>query len=224
MTQTKLSANKREIQGRKVKTLRSEGLVPANIYGKKIDSQAITVDSKEFAQAFEQAGETSLIELTLGKTTHHALVSDVQLHPLTHAILHVDFRAVDLKEKVHANVPVELEGEAPAEKQGLGTLVQLVDEIEVEALPTEIPDRFVLDVSGMDTLERTLTIADLNVDKSKVEIEADEDFLIAKIEELREEEEEPEVEESSEGEELSEGGKVAEEEASEEPAEEEKEE
>ncbi len=188
MAKIKLKAEKRTITGRKVKRLRSEGILPANIYGKKVKSVSIQVDKSSFVSVFEEAGETGIIELALGSETRPVLVHSVQIDPVTDEPIHVDFFQVNLKEKVTANVPLELVGEAPAEKQKLGTLVQQLDEIEVEALPMDLPDKFEVDVSGLTEVDSMVTVADLKTD-SKVEVINDKEQIIAKIEALREEEE-----------------------------------
>ena len=138
-----LKSEKRELFGRKVKRLRKAGKIPANIFGKKIKSEAVSIDNKEFIEVFEKAGETQIIDLT-GKPV---LVSNTQVDPISGEYLHIDFRQVDLTEKIEAMVPVEIEGESPAEKQSLGTVVQQIHEIEVEALPTDLPEKIIVDAS-----------------------------------------------------------------------------
>ena len=95
-----LQAELRKELGKKVKRLRKDGKLPANIYGKKVKSQSITVNFLEFTKTFKQAGETSLIDLAVGKKTHPVLITNVQTHPVTDNPIHVDFRQVDLTEKV----------------------------------------------------------------------------------------------------------------------------
>lgn len=136
MNKTILEAKIRKITGRKVKNLRKEGLIPANIYGKKIKSQAIQVKALDFKKAYEEAGETGLISLKIqdGKDKEKdraVLVSNVQFNPLTDAVVHVDFRQVDLKEKVTANVPIELVGESPAEKGALARLFNILTRLRL---------------------------------------------------------------------------------------------
>jgi len=116
----------RKITGRKIKSLRREGILPANIFGKKIKSQSIQADYGEFEKLFAKAGETSIIELDLNGKISPVLVSNVHKDPVKGLFVHVDFHQVDLKEKVKAAVPVEITGEAPAEKDGKGVLVQLL--------------------------------------------------------------------------------------------------
>ncbi|KKU64108.1 MAG: 50S ribosomal protein L25 [Candidatus Woesebacteria bacterium GW2011_GWC2_47_16] len=193
MNKTTLEAKVRKITGRKVKTLRKEGLIPANIYGKKVKSQAIQVMALDFKKAYEEAGETGLISLKVqgekGKAEDRAvLVSNVQIDPLSDAAVHVDFRQVDLKEKVTASVPVELVGESPAEKGSLGTVVQYIDEIEVEALPTDLPEKFEVDASGLVEVDQAVFVSDLKYDKAKVEIKNDAGEIIVKVEPPQKEE------------------------------------
>lgn len=198
---TKLKAEKREVTGSKVKRLRDQGIIPSNIFGSGVESVAINVTAEDFYPVYKKAGETGLIEIDLGDDTRSVLISNIQLHPVTDEALHVDFLQVDLKKKVSAAVPVELTGESPAEKEGLGIMVQHVNELEVEALPLDLPESFVLSVESLATLEDSLTVADIKVDAEKVEIQAEPDLIIANITEIREEEPEPVVEGTEETEE-----------------------
>jgi large subunit ribosomal protein L25 len=145
MQKNTLKAEKRKVLGRKVKKLRREGVLPANIYGKKIKSLSIKFPVVDFEKVYKAAGETGIVEIAIGKQKKPVLISNVQLDPVTDKPLHVDFHQVDLKEKTTADVPIELIGESPAEKQGLGTVVQSINEIEVEALPKDLPDKFEID-------------------------------------------------------------------------------
>jgi large subunit ribosomal protein L25 len=200
-----LTAEKREVLGRKVKSLRKDGKIPANIFGKAVDSLAIAVDAKNFDSVYKDAGETGLVEILVDKSKKPVLIHNVQKDPLSDRILHVDFRQVDLKQKITANVPVELIGESPAEKQGLGTAVQQIDEVEVESLPANLPEKFEIDISNLNQVDEAIFIKDIKVDK-EVEIKDDPEEIIVKIEALREEEPEPApVEVPAEGEAPTEG-------------------
>lgn len=187
-----LNAQKREVVGRKVKTLRAQGLLPANVYGKKVKSQSITVDLKDFEEVFKKAGETSLVTLVLknGKSEERAvLISNVQKDPISETPIHIDFRQVDLKEKVSAEVPVELKGESPAEKTSVGTVVQYIDEIEVEALPADLPEKFVVDVAALAEVDQAIFVKDLEIDKAKVTLKVDPEEIVVKVEPPQKEEE-----------------------------------
>lgn len=200
MTTINLKADKREITGRKVKNLRKQNLIPANVYGKKTKSFAIQLTSDDFKKAYDQAGETGLIELSVDKDKHHVLISNTQIHPVTQEVLHIDLREVDLKEKIAASVPLEVVGEAPAEKTGLGTLVVQLDEIEFEALPTDFPEKIEVDVSALTEVDQAIFVKDLKYDKSKLTTEQSEDDIVVKIEPPQEEKiEEPAPVEGEEG-------------------------
>jgi len=183
-----LKVEKRKLTGRKVKRLRLEGLIPANVYGKKVKSEALQIPIKEFEKVFEKAGETTIVELTEGKLIRPVLIHDVQIHAVTNEPIHVDFMQVDLKEKVTATVPVEVEGESPAEKSGIGTLVQQLSEIEVEALPADLPEKFTVDATKLEEVDQAILVKDLNYDKSKVEVKSDLEAIVAKVEPPQKEE------------------------------------
>ena len=189
MNKLSLKADKRKVTGRKVKKLRREGILPANVYGKKIKSESVQVDASEFMKVYREVGETGLVELVLDGKHKPVLVHNVQLDPVTDVVLHADLLQVDLKEKVTAQVRVELTGESPAEKQGLGTVVQYVDEIEVEALPGDLPDKFEVDASSLTEVDQTVFVKNLPVDSKKVEIKADTEQIVVKVEPPKKEEE-----------------------------------
>src|SRR5689334_9813412 len=105
-----LKAEVREITGRKVSALRKQGLVPANVYGKKIASVSLQIPEKEFKEVYKEVGETGLVTLEVGKEEKPVLVHSIQVNAKTDEILHVDFLQVDLKVKVTAKVPVEVVG------------------------------------------------------------------------------------------------------------------
>lgn len=225
MDKTTLKAEARKVYGRKVKKLRSEGLIPANIFGKKIKSEAIKVSLKGFQNVYKDVGTTGIVELQVGASKKPALVHDVQLNPKTDDILHVDFHQVDLKERIEAEVPVGLTGESPAEKQTLGTVVQYVNEVKVEALPTNLPESFTVDISGLTEVDQVVYVKDLKVDRNKVEIKNDPEEIVVKVEPPQKEEAveapPPEEGEAAEGEAPVEGETATEERAAEGAAEEE---
>ncbi len=196
----KLKAKKRTLRGRKVKQLRRQGILPANIYGRGITSQAIELPQQEFLRIFKESGETEVIELMLEgeKEARPVLVRHLQLHPVTEEILHVDFLQVNLKEEITAAVPLVFVGQSPAVKEGRGILLELMDELEVRALPTQIPSEIKVDISQLQEVNDFLTVADLPLpDGVTAEKEAEE--LICKIEAQKtaaEEEEEEAAEET----------------------------
>lgn len=182
MANPTLKAETRKVLGRKVKNLRKEGILPANIYGKKIKSQAVQVKTSDLNKIHKEVGETGLLELELGKNKRPVLIHNLQRNPVTDKPIHVDFLQVDLKEKVTAKVPVEFTGESPAEKQGLGTVVLYVNEVEVTALPGDLPEKFVVDASKLEEVDQSVLVKDLSIDAKKVEVVTNADTIVAKVE------------------------------------------
>lgn len=200
-----LSANKRKIFGRKVRSLRKEGFVPGNVFGPKIKSIAVQFEKKSLLETIKSAGETSLITLSIegDSHSHPVLLAGYHADPVTGAILHVDLHEVNLKEKTTASVPVKTTGEAPAVATG-NILVLLKQEIEVEALPTDLPEEIVVDVSTLQEVGDSILAKDLKIDRSKLTLIAEEEEPIVTIQEPAKEEE-PVVAEPAEGEEAAAG-------------------
>ena len=182
MEKKTLKGEVRKISGRKVKTLRNKGLLPGNIYGKNVKSLGVQLDKKEFETLYKDVGETGLVTLQVGGDEHPVLINNVQKHPVTDEPIHIDFRQVDLKTKVTAEVPVEVVGESPAEKQGIGTVVQYLKEIEIEALPADLLEKFEVDTSTLTEVDQAVYVKDLKFDKSKVEIKTGADEIVVKVE------------------------------------------
>lgn len=175
-----LKAKKRTLVGRKVKNLRKAGQLPATVYGKKVASQSLIVGSDDFLKVYKSAGETGLIDLTVSDTVHPVLIHTVQRHAVTHAPLHVEFLQVDLKEKVKTRVPLAFVGTPPAVSQKIGILLTVLDEVEVEALPTDLPEHIEVDVSGLDAVNQELKIADVKI-PSGVTVLSDAGLTVVKI-------------------------------------------
>jgi large subunit ribosomal protein L25 len=204
MDRQTLKAEVREITGHKVRRLRLQGKLPGNIYGKDIKSLAIQFDEKEFEKIYSKTGETGLIDVVVDSKKRPVLVHNIQTDPLKGFPLHVDLHQVDLKEKITAQVPVELEGESPAEKQGLGTVVQYINEVEIEALPTDLPESFKLDLSMLANVDDQIAVKDIKVDNNKIEILTNLEGIVIKVEppqkeEVVEEVATPETTETAEG-------------------------
>ncbi len=192
-TNPQLKAQVRTTFGKKVKSLRSEGWLPASIYGKGFEPISVQVNSLEVNKLYEDAGESTLIDLVVDKDSYPVLFKNPQYHPVEEGLLHVDFYKVNLKEKITATVPIEIIGESTAVKEGM-VLIEVTNEVEVEALPADLPDKFEVDISGLVNVDDAITVADLKAG-DKVEIQTAADQLIVKIEEpkMEEEIEEPEV-------------------------------
>ncbi|MBU1071467.1 50S ribosomal protein L25 [Patescibacteria group bacterium] len=201
-TKITLKADKRKILGRKVKSLRSQGILPVNLFGKGVKSQSLQVKTKDFTDTFKKAGETNLVYVETGADKElPVLISNIQVHPVTSKYLHADLYQVDLTKKVTVNVPVNLIGESPAVKDG-AVLVQTLKELEVEALPTSIPESIDFDLSGLLEIGDSLKISDTK-DIKGADVIQDKETVIVQIQAQKEEEiiEAPVEEEPAEGEE-----------------------
>lgn len=189
MIQHELKAQKRTLTGRKVKSLRQQGLIPANIYGKKTPSLSIQLETKSFTRFHKEVGESTLIYLQIEseKEPFPVFIHDVVHHPVTGLPLHVTFHQVNLKEKVIAPVKLGLVGESPAEKDKLGILVQQLDEVEIEALPADMPEEIPVDVSSLSQVDAAIYTRDLHL-PSQLTLKTLPDTIIAKIEPLAAEE------------------------------------
>ena len=156
--------------------------MPANVFGKKIKSTSVMVETDAFATIYKEAGETGLIELTIEseKETRPVLVHQVQIDPVSGLLLHIEFFQVDLKEKVHAQVPLEFVGTPPAIEKNIGVLLTILNEIEVEALPTELPEKIIVDISGLIEVNQELKVSDLRVPKG-VTVLSDAGLTVTKI-------------------------------------------
>lgn len=184
MEQTPLSAQARTILGRKVKKLRADGLIPAHVFGHKIATSHVQVKSGDFSKVFEKVGETGIIDLSVDGKKKPVLVKNVQIHPLTGQPLHIDFYQVNLTEKVKVNVPLEIFGEAPAVEKKIGLLLTPVSEIEVESLPADLPESIEVDITKLENIGDEIRVKDLKLDRSKLEVQADEELVVASIGEL----------------------------------------
>lgn len=190
MPEVKLKALKRTVLGRKVKNLRREGLVPANVYGKKTKSVAVSLKKDELSKVFSEVGETGIVKLTVDdeKEERPILIQNIQRDPLTGEAIHIDLRQIILTEKITAKIPVELVGESPAVQQKLGILIQTASEIEVEALPMDLPEHFIVEVSRLVNVGDQVTLKDLAFDRGKIKSLVEEETVLVRIEPLAKEE------------------------------------
>lgn len=184
-----LKAKKRETFGKKVKKLRKQGVLPAVLYGPEIKNLSLEINFKEFEKIFKQAGESSLISLEIGKDKPSVLIHDIKKDPLTGRPIHIDFYRPLLTKKVKVTVPVVFEGEAPAVKELGGTLVKEIQELEIEALPQNLPHEIKVNVGNLKTLEDEILIKDIDLPEGvKIQREPDEIMAIVMPPEKVEEE------------------------------------
>lgn len=182
MKRYKLTAEPRKITGKKIKKLRREGILPANVYGKDIKSQSLQLPMTDFLKVFEEAGETGVVDLEVGKDVIPVLIHNLH-KDYRNMPLHADFFKVNLKEKVKAMIPIELTGEPIAVTEKIGLLEKITNEIEVEALPTELPEKFELNVTALKNIDDQITVEMVHKPEG-VEILSDPNLVVVKIGEL----------------------------------------
>ena len=193
----RLSADVRNIFGKRLNASRVAGLVPAELYGFEVKNLHLFVTLKELKKALKEVGENSVIDLQVkgdGKeATHPVLIQGLQKHPVSDELIGVDFYEVDMKKETEANIPVELVGEAPAVKLHAGILVKVLQEIEVRALPINLPSKILVNLSSLTEINQSLMVKDLDLSQFagknvKILTEPDSTIVIVKAQMTEEEE------------------------------------
>ena len=162
-----LSAKIRKDFGKKTKSLRNKDKIPAVVYGPGVKNLSLEVGYEEFEEVFKETGESSLVSLEIEgeKKKRPVLIYEVQKNPVTDRFLHVDFYQASLKEEVEAAIPLVFEGVSPVVKEFGGTLIKDITEVEVKALPQNLPHEIKVNVEGLKTFEDRVLIKDLVVSK-----------------------------------------------------------
>ncbi|MBI3045999.1 MAG: 50S ribosomal protein L25 [Candidatus Harrisonbacteria bacterium] len=158
-----LSVQKRGKLGRGVKALRNDGLVPAELYGRGLENLHLSVPLKEFRKVFKAAGENTVVQVLLEGKKHPVLIQDVSYDPVTDEMQSVDLYQVRMDEKLKVKVPMEFVGVAPAVKEKNGLLVKALQELEVEALPVDLPHHLTVDISKLADIGQSIYVKDLAV-------------------------------------------------------------
>lgn len=181
-----LKTQARSILGKKVKTLRKEGFIPAELYGKGIENKHLSVGSRDFMKIFKEAGENTVVTLTVDdKEKFPVIISNVHFDHLKNEVATVDFHKINMDEKIEAEIPVELTGEAPAVKKGL-IVVKVMNEIKVSATPAHLPHKFEIDIGNLADEGNAIHIKDLNIGK-EVKVMAPENSVIVIVNKMKEE-------------------------------------
>lgn len=156
-----LEVKARTVFGKQLKKIRADGVVPANIFGPDFKTTAISATFRDFIQTYKRAKETGVVHLHLDSQKIPVLIKHVQKHPISDAILHVDFRKIDLKQKITTAVPVKVTGQSEAVSQKGGVLLTMSETLLVEALPTEIPAQIEIDIASLKEIGQEIKVADL---------------------------------------------------------------
>lgn len=177
-----LALSKRKVIGKKVKTLRREGMTPVHMYGSKIVSCSLQAEQKSLGRILLQVGRNVPLKVKVEGLDDENIcfVREVQRHPVTEEILHVDFLRVEATQTVSVDIPVVLEGMAPAVKNLGGTLLQPMQVISVESLPMNMPASIIIDVSELDDFEKAIRVRDVHI-AADVTILSDESEMVARV-------------------------------------------
>jgi len=214
-TRPVVSAESREVIGKKVSNLRREGILPAVVYGGSQESRNIQLDAREFDVLRRTTTKNTLVDLKIGKAkATPVLLQGIHEHPVRRNPVHVDFLVVSMTEAITVDVPVNYMGDSTAADKLGGTLLHIRESVSISALATELPSAIDLDITPLDSFEAVLHVSDLHVPEG-VTVLTDAEEALARVQPPRVEEEPvlgvegEELEEGVEGEEGEEGAEGA---------------
>ena len=178
-----LKLSPRSVTGKKVKELRKSGQVPVHLYGRGIESQALQAEAHVLRRVLPQVGTNIPLSLELDDAAEGeniCFVREIQRHPVTEEVLHVDFLRVDVSRAIQAEVPIGLTGSSPAVRELGGTLLQPLLSLLVEALPMDVPASLQVDVSQLDDFEKGIFVRDIELGPA-VTLVSDPDEMVARV-------------------------------------------
>ena len=212
MDEQSLSLSQRTVTGKKVKQLRKQGILPVHMYGTGIESMTLQGAASDVRRLLPQVGTNIPVSVRIESSDDENIcfVREVQRHPVTEDLLHIDFIRVDVTQTISAEVPITLIGTAPATQQG-GTLLQPLTSLLVEALPMDIPASVEADISDLDDFEKSIVVSDIAV-AANVTVLTDSDEFVARVSPPRVETDVFDIDELEEGEEEAVEGEEGEEE------------
>ena len=183
-----IKAKKRDLAV-KLDVLRKSGEIPAIFYGAGKKTTSISIPMVEFKKTWREAGESSAIKVEMLDGNIDALIHEVQVDPITSEPIHIDFLVIDMKKKIRVNVPLVFEGISDAVKSGIGNLVKVMHEFEVEALPLDLPHNLFVDISKLKTLNDQIFVSDVKLGYGVMVINNPTDVVASIIEQVEEKEE-----------------------------------
>lgn len=173
----------------KVDALRKSGEIPAVFYGAGKETTSVSIPIIEFKKVWRDAGESSAVKIEMLKGNIDVLIHEVQVDPVTDEPIHVDFLVIDMKKKIRVAVPLVFEGISNAVKSGIGNLVKVLHEFEIEALPNDLPHNLVVDISKLETLSDQVFVSDVKLPAGVVVINSPYDVVVSVVEQVEEKEE-----------------------------------
>ena len=183
-----IKAKKRNA-GIKLDALSKSREIPAVFYGAGETTTSISVPNIEFKKVWRDAGESSAVKIGVEGGDIDALIHEVQVDPVTDEPIHVDFLAIDMKKKIKVKVPLEFVGISNAVKTGIGNLVKVLHEIEIEALPADLPHNLSVDISKLEGLDNNVTVSDIKLPSGVVTITSPDDVVASIVAQVEEKEE-----------------------------------
>ena len=177
----------------KLGLLRKEGEIPAVFYGAGKKSTSISVPILDFKKIWREAGESSPVKISLDDKNIDALIHEVQVHPVTDEPIHADFLVVDMNKKIKVKVPLEFTGVSNAVKNGLGNLVKVLYEVEVEALPKDLPHNLTVDISRLETVDSQIFVSDIELPAGVTVVTSGHEVVASIVLQVEEKEEAPPV-------------------------------
>lgn len=182
MNRISLKAEERTILGKQVNKLRKKGLIPGHVFGKKLETEHVSVSELDFIKVLKSAGETGLVDLKIGEEKiRPVLIRQVQVDPVRGEMLNIDFYQVNLTEKTTVNVPITLLGAEPeAVHSGEAVVIQPMMEVEVEALPTDLPEKIEVDITPLKAVDDAILVSQLNVPEGVI-ILAEPESVVVKL-------------------------------------------
>ena len=180
---------KKRIEGVSSDTLKKTGEIPAVFYGAGKTTTSISISLVEFKKLWREAGESSTVKISLDGKDIDTLIYDVQVHPVTEEPIHVDFLVIDMNKKIQVKIPLEYVGISNAVKNGLGNLVKVLHEIEIEALPKDLPHNLAVDLSKLETVENQIFVSDIKLPAGIVVITNGHDVVASIVLQVEEKEE-----------------------------------
>lgn len=181
-----IQVQKREVFGKQVRFLRNQGLIPGELYGHKVENVHLSIPAKEFGKLYKEAGESTIVNVVLGTKKIPSLIYYVTVNTMSGELNHVDFYAVKMDEKIRTEIPLIFEGDSLAVKDG-GVLIKSMKEIEVEALPNDLPAHITVNLADLKSVHDSIYVKDLKVG-SKVKLFVEPETVVATVIEQAKEE------------------------------------
>ena len=149
----KIKLENREVVGKKVKALRAQNIIPATIFGPKVESINVQIESKVLDKVFAKSGFSKFIDVEMPNGKHiKALIKEITRNPLKDTYFDASFYAVDDESKITVEVPVIIDDESPAVKQNLGFLVQQLETIRLHCLPKDLPENIHITIASLSLI------------------------------------------------------------------------